>query len=239
VERRSILKHVPLFAELVDAELEMLEGALRTKRYPKGSIVFHEGDPGDCLLVILSGRVKVCLLGRNGEETIVRILERPEFLGEIALIDAAPRSASVIAIEPTELLEIGREPFLKLLAKHPAIGPKIMTQLARAVRRTTEQIRTLSMFDVHGRVLRCLLVLAQDKGQSVRSRMVLRPRPSIAELARMIGFERETVSRAMKTLRATGYVTDVDRGLAVEQRAIRQYLLPTLQNLAPSSDPVD
>jgi biotin operon repressor len=66
--------------------------------------------------------------------------------------------------------------------------------------------------------------------------MVLHPRPKDAELARMIGCQRETVSRAMKTLRATGYVTEVKRGLAIEERAISQYLLPGLQNLAPPAD---
>jgi DNA-binding transcriptional regulator YhcF (GntR family) len=79
--------------------------------------------------------------------------------------------------------------------------------------------------------------MAQDSGQSGNARMVIRPRPSIAQLARMVGCERETVSRALKTLRATGYVTDVDRGLAVEQRAVRRYLQPALQNLVAPSDP--
>src|SRR5262249_19248203 len=158
-------------------------------------------------------RVKVSLLGKDRQETIVRILEPPDFLGEIALFDEAPRSATVIAAERTEILEIAREPFLKLVRKQPIIALKVMTQLARALRRASEQIRTLSMFDVYGRVLRCLLTMALDKGENARARMVIRPRPSIAELAHMVGCERETVSRAMKTLRASGYVTDVERGL--------------------------
>jgi CRP-like cAMP-binding protein len=236
VESVSILKHVPLFADLAALELEVVAGASRRKSYPRGSIIFYEGDPGDYLLVILKGRVKVSLLGKDRQETIVRILEPPEFLGEIALFDEAPRSATVIAVERTEVLEIAREPFLRLVKKQPIIALKVMTQLARALRRASEQIRTLSMFDVYGRVLRCLLTMALDKGESARARMVIRPRPSIAELAHMVGCERETVSRAMKTLRATGYVTDVERGLAVEERAIRQYLQPTLQNLAAQSD---
>ncbi|HJZ72741.1 MAG TPA: Crp/Fnr family transcriptional regulator [Vicinamibacterales bacterium] len=236
MESVSILRHVPLFADLAPAELEIVAGASRRKSYPRGSIVFSEGDHGDYLLVVLKGRVKVSLLGKDHQETIVRILERPEFVGEIALIDEAPRSATVIALERTEVLEIARDAFVKLVRKQPAISLKVMTQLARALRRATEQIRTLSMFDVYGRVLRCLLTMALDKGENTRARMVIRPRPSIAELAHMVGCERETVSRAMKTLRASGYVTDVDRGLAVEERAIRQYLQPTLQNLAVQSD---
>jgi CRP-like cAMP-binding protein len=236
VERHSVLKNVPLFAELANAELDIVAAASRRKHYPRGSIVFYEGDSGDYLLIILKGRVKVSLLGKDGKETIVRILERQEFLGEIALVDDAPRSATVIALEHTEVLEIARAPFLKLLTKQPAIALKVMSQLARALRRATEQIRTLSMFDVYGRVLRCLLTIAQDRGLTARSRMVIRPRPSIVEIARMAGCERETVSRAMKTLRATGYLTDVEGGVALEERAIRKYLLPTLQNLAAPRD---
>src|SRR5690242_20470421 len=197
MERYSILKHVPLFAELANAELEIVAAQSRRKRYPKGSIVFHEGDHGDCLCVILSGRVKVSLLGARGQEAIVRTLERLDFLGEIALIDDAPRSATVIAMEATEVLEIAREPFLTLVREHPAIALKVMAQLARALRRTDEQIRTLSMFDVHGRVLRSLLLMAMDRGETARSRMLLRPRPSVAEIARMVGCTRETVSRSM------------------------------------------
>lgn len=235
----SILKHVPLFAELATAELASIAAASRRKRYPKASIVFHEGDRGDYLCVILSGRVKVSLLGSHGRETIIRTLGRLDFLGEMALIDEAPRSATVTAIEPVEVLEIVREPFLALMRQEPGLALKVMTQLARALRRTDEQIRTLSMFDVHGRVLRSLLLMAADRGQASPSRMVLRPRPSVAEIARMVGCTRETVSRAMTTLRATGYISDDDDGLAVEQRAIRQFFVPSLQNLASIGDQAD
>jgi CRP/FNR family transcriptional regulator, cyclic AMP receptor protein len=236
VDGAAILKHLPLFADLDDAEIRILARASRSLTYPKGSIVFHEGDPGDYLLVILKGRVKVTLFGGDGQETIIRILERPAFLGEVALLDEAPRSATVIALEPIEVIQIARGPFVSLLKERPAIALKIMMQLAGALRKATEQIRTLSMFDVYGRVLRCLLVMAQEKGQTAESRMIIRPRPSVTELALMISCSRETVSRAMKTLLTTGYVTVVERGLAVEQRAIRQYLLPTLQNLTPAVD---
>ena len=239
MDRLSILKHVPLFAELANAELEIVTAAARHKRYPRGSIIFHEGDRGDYLCVVLSGRVKVTLLGAQGRETIVRVLERLDFLGEMALIDEAPRSATVMAIEPAEVMEIARAPFITLMQQQPAIALKVMTQLARALRRTDEQIRTLSLFDVHGRVLRSLLMMAVDRGQASRSRMLLQPRPSVAEIARMVGCTRETVSRAMKTLRSTGYITDVERGLAVEQRAIRQFFVPSLQNLAPIGDHID
>ena len=238
VESVSILKQVPLFAGLADAELAIVARASRRKLYRKGTVIFSEGDRGDYLLVILEGRVKATLIGRDRQETIVRILERLEFVGEISLLDDAPRSATVIALQRVEALEIAREPFVRLLHKQPTIALKVMVQLARVLRRASEQIRTLSMFDVYGRVLRCLLTIGQDKGRTDGRRMIITPRPAISEVAHMVGCERETVSRAMKTLRASGYISDVERGLAIEERAIRQYLQPTLQNLVAHFDEV-
>jgi len=233
----AILKLIPLFADLESAELEVVAKASRRLAYPKSSIVFYEGDPGDFLLIVFKGRVKVTLLGADGQETIVTTLDAPAFLGEVALLDGTPRSATVVAQTAIEVVQISREPFLALMMKHPQIALKIMRQLATALRRATEQIRTLSMFDVYGRVLRCLLVLAQQRGLTGGSRMIVSPPPTNTHLASMIGCSRETVSRAMKTLVSTGYVSDVPGGIAVEQRAIREYLLPTLQNLAPTPVP--
>jgi CRP/FNR family transcriptional regulator, cyclic AMP receptor protein len=232
----ELLRRIPLLAGLTGRELDLIAQSSRRVQYPKKSIVFHEGDPGDYLLVILRGRVKVTLLSDDGRETIVAMLERPAFLGEVALLDEAPRSATVMTLEPTEFLQIGRASFKSLLTAHPAIAMKIMARLANELRRATEQIRTLSLFDVHGRVLRCLLMMAHDHGESAPTRMVIRPRPSVKDLALMIGCSRETVSRAMKLLQDSGYVSVVDRGLAIEHRAIRRYHLPSLQNLTPPED---
>jgi CRP-like cAMP-binding protein len=228
----QVLRSVPLLSGLSEAELELVASSSRRLQYPKKSIVFYEGDPGDFLLLILKGRVKVMLLGGGGQETIVAVLERPGFLGEIALLDDAPRSATVMTLEDTEFLQITRGQFLALIKDHPAIAMKVMGHLAGALREANEQIRTLSMFDAYGRVVRCLLGIARQHGESDGTRIVVRPKPSLQELSRMIGCSRETVSRAMKTLQNTGYLATVDRGLAIEQRAIRRYLEPALQNLS-------
>src|SRR5881296_3387400 len=81
----EILRSVPLLSGLSDSEIELVAKSSRRVQYPKRSIVFQEGDPGDFLLVILSGRVKVMLVGESGQETTIAILERPGFLGEVAL----------------------------------------------------------------------------------------------------------------------------------------------------------
>ena len=231
------LRGVPLFSDLDDDSLALIAGAARRVKFPKGSVVFQEGDPGDYLLLIQQGQVKVVLLGDGGEETIINLLEPPALLGEIALLDDAPRSATVIAVAATEFLQIGRGPFLALIKKHPALALEIMGKLARSLRMATEQVRSLSMFDVPGRMLRALLMLAQERGETNRSRMLIRPQPAVKDLALMCGCTREAASRALKTLHATGYVSDSGDGLAVEAKAIRKYLQPTLEHLISRPSP--
>jgi CRP/FNR family transcriptional regulator, cyclic AMP receptor protein len=227
----AILKQIPLFAGLDDADLELIAQASRRLTYPKGSVVFHEGDPGDYLVVILKGRVKVSLYGKDGQETILAIMKPSDFLGEVALLDGTPRSATATATTPLEVLRVGREPFVTMMRTRQEIALHVVRQLTTALRRATEQVRTLSMYDVYGRVLRCLLVTAQQQGQTSGPRMIVRPGPTVTELASMAGCSRETVSRALKVLVSGGYVTVVEGGFAVEHRAIREYLVPTLQNL--------
>ena len=227
----AILKQIPLFAGFEDADLERIAQASRRLTFPKGSVLFHEGDPGDHLVVILKGHVKVSLYGKDGQETILAILKPSQFLGEVALLDGTPRAATATATAPLEVLRVGREPFVTMMKTRPEIALHVIGQLTAALRRATEQIRTLSMYDVYGRVLRCLLVVAQQQGQTAGARMIVRPGPTVTDLASMAGCSRETVSRALKVLVGGGYVSVVEGGFAVEQRAIREYLVPTLQNL--------
>jgi hypothetical protein len=121
-------------------------------------------------------------------------------------------------VAPTEFLQIARAPFLALIKKHPALALRIMARLARGLRKATEQVRSLSMFDVHGRMLRALLILAQERGETNRARMVIRPHPAVKDLAQMCGCTREAASRALKTLHSSAYVTDVADGLAIEAK---------------------
>lgn len=233
-----LLRRVPLFGGLNQSDLDLLAAAARPVRYPRGSIVFQEGDPGDFLLVLAKGRVKVTLLGDDGSEAIVSLLEPPSLIGEIALLDESPRSATVMTVEPTEFLAVGRAPFIAVIQRDPALALRIMAQLSRALRRATEQIRSLAMFDVHGRMLRALLMLGQQRGERNHTRMIIRPRPPIKDLALMCGCTREAAGRALKALHAAGYLADDAGGLVIQARAIRKYLEPPLTHVAPPLPPL-
>ena len=227
----SVLRKHPYFADLEAEAFEQLCRYAKHSTLKRGATIFSKGDPGISLFAVISGTVKISISSPDGRNAILNLIGAGEIFGEIALLDEAPRSATVITVAPTEFLQIARAPFLALIKKHPALALRIMAQLARGLRKATEQVRSLSMFDLHGRMLRALLMLAQERGETNRARMVIRPHPAVKDLAQMCGCTREAASRALKTLHSTGYVTDVTDGLAVEAKAIRKYLQSTLEHL--------
>jgi CRP/FNR family cyclic AMP-dependent transcriptional regulator len=201
------LKNVPLFSDLTHQELGMLAAAGSRRKFPAKNIVFHEGDQGDNLLIILSGKVKVLLYGKGGQEFILAILGPGNFFGEMAIFEAAPRSATVMTVEPCECLLLGQKDVTGLLKKHPMFAIKILKNLSQRLRKTNEQIRSLVMFDIYGRIGRCLLNLAEAQGGQANGQFLVTNRPTFQELAKMVGCSRETLSRAMKALKDNGCLT--------------------------------
>jgi CRP-like cAMP-binding protein len=207
VALNQALKNVPLFSDLSDRELGLLSATGRRQRFPPKNIVFQEGDTGEVLLVILSGKVKVLLSGKDGREFILTMLGPGNFFGEMAILEAAPRSATVMTVEPCEFLLLGQKDLVGLLKTQPLIAIKILKHLSQRLRKTNEQIRSLVMFDIYGRVGRCLLNLAETRGGRANGQFLVPNRPSFQELAKMVGCSRETLSRAMKALKDNGCLT--------------------------------
>jgi CRP-like cAMP-binding protein len=204
---KQAIKNVPLFSELTGRELDLIASSGSRRKFPAKNLVFQEGDPGEALLIILSGKVKVLLSGKDGQEFILAILGPGSFFGEMAILESAARSASVMTVEPCEFLLLRQKDLTDLLTQHPAIALKILKNLSQRLRKTNEHIRSLVMFDIYGRVGRCLVNLAEVQGGKVNGQLLVPNRPSFQELAKMIGCTRETLSRAMKALRDNGSLT--------------------------------
>ena len=217
------VRSIPIFSELSEEELAHLLSKSHRVRHPKGSVVFFQGDEGDELVIILKGKVQVLLLGRQGEELIFRTLGPGGFLGELALLDPSPRSATVMTVEAAELLQIKHGPFLEILQNNPNLSQKLLTHLARHVRDLTDQLNTMANFDVYGCIIRCLLRMASESGEVEESQVVLRQPVSVQELAQRIGNRRETVSRALKVLEDTQFIKRTKEGLVLTHRAIKRY----------------
>ena len=217
VANKNVLKQIPLFADLTDPELALLAATGRRQKFPSKNMVFQEGEPGEVLLVILSGRVKVMLSGKDGREFILAILGPGNFFGEMAILEGSPRSATVMTVEPCDFLLLEQKAFIGLLKSQPLIGIKILKHLSQRLRKTNEQVRSLVMFDIYGRVGRCLLNLAETHGGRARGQFFVPDRPSFQELAKMVGCSRETLSRAMKVLKGNGCITVTRKSIHVNK----------------------
>ncbi len=216
----EFLATVPLFEGLTPDQLARFADVTREKTFPRGSVIVFEQDPGDSLYVVRSGRVKVVLLGEDGREVILGLLEVGEYFGELSLIDEQPRSANVIAMEDAALLILRREDFRKRVEEAPSVAWALLMGLSRRLRQADSKIGGLVLLDVPGRVAKLLTDLARDSGSDAIPRVLTHQ-----TIAHMIGASRETVSRTMKDFQDSGWigvvrrrVTITDRG-ALEKRA--------------------
>jgi len=204
-EAAAALGRARIFGGLEPGVLERLAGELRRRRFRRGEIIFHAGDPGDALFVVVSGAVKITLPTEDGDEAILATLRSGEAFGELALLDGAPRSASAAAMEPTQVLVLTRSRFEELVDAVPAIRTALLRTLAAEIRRLTEQVAELHFLDIPARLATRLLRLADEIGAphpdgSIR----LDGRITQAELASMIGSTRQTVNRSLRGFAAAG-----------------------------------
>src|SRR5678815_4113413 len=130
----AVLKAVPLFSSFPEDALRTLTSMVARKSVSRSTTVMTGGDPTDSLYIVLSGRLKVMMSDAEGKETILAILGPGEFFGEMGLIDDAPRSASVVAIEPCELLAVTRRAFRQCLAENSDLAMAVMRVLVRRLR---------------------------------------------------------------------------------------------------------
>jgi CRP/FNR family cyclic AMP-dependent transcriptional regulator len=198
----AVLKAVPLFSSCPDEQLRMLAAVVTRKSVTRSSTVMASGDTTDSLYIVLSGRLKVLMSDSDGKEVILSILGPGEFFGEMGLIDDSPRSASVLAIEPCELLSIAKRDFKKCLQENFEMSMAVMRGLVRRLREADRKIGSLALLDVYGRVARLLL----DMADTVDGEKIVTKRLPKQDIAKMIGASREMVSRVMKDLQMGGYI---------------------------------
>jgi len=198
----AVLKTVPLFASFPEDQLRMLTMLVTRKSAPRSTTIMAGGDPIDSLYIVLSGRLKVMMSDSEGKEVILSILGPGEFFGEMGLIDDEPRSASVVTIEPCELLTIAKRDFKKSLADNFEMAMAVMRGLVKRLREADRKIGSLALLDVYGRVARLLL----DMAENVDGEKVVTKRLPKQDIAKMIGASREMVSRVMKDLQTGGYI---------------------------------
>ncbi|MCK6394878.1 Crp/Fnr family transcriptional regulator [Zoogloea sp.] len=196
------LDRVDLFDGLSDEQAEVLRGRSRIRSFAPNTIVVNEGDDGSSLFVVQSGSLKVFLTDNIGREVTLSLLDPGDYFGELALLDDAPRSASVIALTRSEVLQIPRTAFLALIEAYPACMQIVLRNLVGRIRTLTESVRALALVDVFGRISRLFDSLAvEEDGVAVIDRRLTQQ-----DLANMVGASREMVNRILRDMVSGGYV---------------------------------
>ncbi len=203
----SALRRCALFSRLDDAALRSCVESLRARRYRRGETIFHQDDPGDALHIIEAGAVKIVLPSPGGDEdAIIATLGPGDFFGELALLDDEPRSATAVAVEPTDTLVLRRDAFRHLVDTDPGLRAALLAGLAGELRRLTHHVGELHFLDLPGRLAQRLVRLARAADPAARGEVRLSWPYSQSELASMIGGTRQTVNRLLSGLAADGLV---------------------------------
>jgi CRP/FNR family transcriptional regulator len=220
----ELLRRVPLFAELSSEELERIGQVAIPRRFPGETRVFHEGDSGDACYIVRSGSCRVTREHRDGRAITLANLGPGAIFGELAMFDGGVRSASVEAIEDTELLALPANDMRALLRDHPKMAEKFVVALSRRLREANERISRQSFQTVPSRVAGVLSQLVSgDSAEQGRDGVTIRMNQ--ADLAQLAGTSRESVSRFLAVLERAGVVR-VGRGRVTvfEPPRLRAYI---------------
>lgn len=209
----TILKTVPLFALFSDHQLAALFPAIQHRSYPRHSFMLRAGEKTDALYILLSGKAKVVIDDGDGREVTLNVIGPSEFFGEMSLIDEKPRSASVEAIEPCEVLYISKPAFMSVLRDNFDVAMLMLRGVVGRLRDADRKIASLALMDVHGRVARLIMELAHE----VNEQWIVDT--GSEEMARMVGASREMVSRVLKEMRDNGLIKRDKRKIIVLDRA--------------------
>ena len=196
------LKTIPLFQGVDADDLRTLAQRAVTRSYPKQAIIVSEGDESDSLYLILSGRVKVYLGDEAGKELVLAIKGPGQYFGEMVL-DEQPRSASVVTLEPAHFAILSRADFRAFLLRHAEVALQVIQNLIRMARGLNQNVRSLALLDVYGRVARILLELAVEQN----GKLVIPERLTQKDIAARVGASREMINRILRDLTAGGYVS--------------------------------
>ncbi len=200
------LQLVPIFSDLPEEVIDQVVLIGNKKTYAKESVILVEEEIGTALFVIISGKVKVSRSSSDGREVILSILSDSDFFGEMSILDGLNRSATVVALEDSELFIIQRKEFLDLLNKHPEITIALLSELTQRLRNADMKIKALSLKDAEGKVATVILQLADDIGKIKHGTVEIDKLPLQQDLANMAGTSRETISRTIHSFARKGLV---------------------------------
>jgi CRP-like cAMP-binding protein len=227
----SELANVPLFKHLDKNELDQLEALTEKKRFPARTTIFFQDDPSDALYIMLSGSVKLYQTSEDGRERIMRIVNRGNAFGELAMIEGKSRFVSAQALEDTDALRLARKDFVEFADKHTWVLWTLLSALAERVLRMNTESLDLSFRDVPYRVLHALSELIGQNGVAGPDGWRISTPLSVRDLASMVGSNVETVGRLLDRFEADDVIKrDTGHVIVRDPKALARTLEYTAQS---------
>ena len=193
----------------------LLRAEGRPRKFRTGASLFHQGDHSDWVGLIVKGRVKISCYGADGRERLVAVLGPGELLGELSAIDGEPRSATATALEPLEAHVLTSDEFVGLLEKNPSATLGILRSVTGRLRDSDKRRVEFGALDTVGRIASLIVELAERYGEKTESVISIRLPLSQEELAGWAGASREAVVKALRQLRARGWIETARREIRV------------------------
>jgi len=208
----EVLRQTQLLGSAPDEELAKLVASARLRTFRRGQVVFSTGDPGDSLIVVVSGQVKVVARSADGGELTLTVLGPSATIGEVTVADGGPRSADVETLAESQLLFIPRAEVLAVCDRVPSVGRALTGAIAAALRRLTDATADLVFLDLPRRLAKMLL------SQPVGEDGMVRQQLTQEEYARQLGSTRQSVNIALRGFERRGWIEVHDRSVAVRER---------------------
>ncbi len=215
------IEQVPLFAGLVDTQIQLLAAIVEKRKYLRGKVIFTEGEEATGLYVLCAGRIKIYKLSSDGKEQILHIFGPGEPFGEVTVFAGGQFPAYAEALESCETLFFPRKKFVELITKDPSMAMNMLAMLSKRLRYFTQLVENLSLKEVPQRLAAYLLVLDNIKNKQDIVELDI----AKGQLASLLGTIPETLSRILNKMSGQGYIT-------VEGRQIRLLDRKSLENIS-------
>ena len=211
----NLLREVPIFGDLTEEALLTISKLAVRRTFPRSTLIVLEESHAETLYIIELGSVKITRLNEEGREVILAMLGPSEFFGEMALLDGQGRSANVMALEDTTLVTLSRRDFLDVLGQYPSISIQLLREMTSRLRKSDQQIKSLSLSDAEHRIGIALHRISEEVGIFRKGEVIIAQLPFQQDIANMAGTSRETVSRMLKNLNKKGLINREGRKLII------------------------
>lgn len=195
-----------IFQGVDPAAVDALTSALEPVDFPRAHVIFTEGEPGDRLYIISSGKVKIGRSSPDGRENLLAVMGPSDMFGELSIFDPGPRTSTATTVTEVRAMTMDRSALREWIAKRPDIAEQLLRVIARRLRRTNNMLADLIFTDVPGRVAKALLQLAQRFGSQEAGMLRVTHDLTQEEIAQLVGASRETVNKALADFAQRGWL---------------------------------